>query len=230
MRTLLYTGFDEPYEKLAGITVPRMMEYAKRHGMDFICHHSYPLINVPNGIYWTGVCGALKAFEDGYDRAIYLDVDQLVTNFETKIPPWQNGFHASKDWGEDAVHHWQFSMCGFVAFNSTEELFRQCLDLEPEWRDKPFPEQGPMQYVASAAFEDGPHILNRAPELKAFAKSIAYKGPVILHPRKVFNCVPDQVCPGAVPEPWAPGDWCAHLTMVDIPRRIQIAKEILGQL
>jgi hypothetical protein len=224
MKTLLYTGFDEPYERLAGITVPRMMEYAKRHGMDFMCHHSYPLINVPNGIYWTGVCGALKAFEDGYDRAIYLDVDQLVTNMEAEPIETTRGFHASKDWGSDAVDPWHFSMCGFIVHPSCNPLFRTVLESEPEWRDKPFPEQGPMQWYVQRLIDDLPHMMAMRENKEK------YEGLINFHGRKVFNCVPDQVCPGAVPEPWAPGDWCAHLTMVDISRRIEIAKEILGTL
>lgn len=217
MRTLLYTGFDEPYEKLAGITVPRMMEYAKRHGMDFICHRSYPLINVPNGIYWTGVCGALKAFEDGYDRAIYLDVDQLITNFDFSIdkhwPQVVGGIHVCQDWGEDAVDGSHFSACGIISHPDCHRLLKEVLAIEPEWRDKPFPEQAPLR-----------HVLNR--EYKSNPKS-----KIFYWKRSPMNCVPDAVCPGNVPDPWTKSSWwCAHLTMVDIPRRIQIAKEILGKL
>jgi len=207
-RVLLYTGHDAAYAPLAAITVPRMAEYAERHGMDFTCY-TEPLIDVPNGIYWTGVCGALKAFKDGYDRAIYLDVDQLVTNMDYKIKVNNFGFHASKDWGEDAVEPWHFSMCGFVAYRKDmAPLFEYVLDLEPKWRDKPFPEQGPMQDYIS---RDASDLFQ-------------------LHPRKVFNCVPDQVCPGKVPEPWKPGDFAAHITMCELPRRIEIANEILSSL
>lgn len=207
MKTLLYTGHDDAYAPLAAITVPRMHDYAHKHGMDFMLHLK-PIIDVPNGIYWTGVCGALKSFSEGYDAAMYLDVDQLITNFNPVWPPMAGGFHVSKDWGEDATDPFQFSACGFIAYKQDcVGLFRHILALEPEWRDKPFPEQGPMQYAAKR-FSDNVHI----------------------HPRKVFNCVPDQVCPGKVPEPWTKGDWCAHLTMVDLPRRIEIAKEILDSL
>jgi hypothetical protein len=211
MKTLLYTGHDAAYKPLADITVPRMAEYAERHGFDFTCH-TEPLIQVPNGIYWTGVCGALQAFEDGYDRAIYLDVDQLVTNMEFKINPPPFGIHVSKDWGNDAILDEHFSACGIVShMKDSERFMKNVLFLEPAFRDKDFPEQAPLQSV---------YKHQKAAELNI----------VTVHPRKVFNCVPDQVCPGAVPEPWAPGDWCAHLTMVDLARRIEIAKEILSSL
>ncbi len=217
MRTILYTGHDDAYATLAAITVPRMAEYAAKHGMDFQCH-TEPLIDVPNGIYWTGVCGALKAFEDGYDRAIYLDVDQLITNQTCELIDRSSGFHASKDWGSDATEPWHFSMCGFVASRDTISLLNKVLSMEPEWRDKPFPEQGPMQDVVKA-FTSG---------LVMKPNSEGYTGLINIHPRKVFNCVPDQVCPGNVPEPWTKGDFAAHITMVPLEKRIEIAKEILN--
>lgn len=223
MKTLLYTGHDASYSKLADITVPRMAEYADRHGFDFICH-TEPLIDVPNGIYWTGVCGALKAFDEGYERAIYLDVDQLVTNMGHRILDTNRGFHASKDWGSDAVEPWHFSMCGFISHFSGGVLLSTALQSELDWREKPFPEQGPMQWYVQKLMGEVPYLINTG------ASGEMITGMVNIHPRKVFNCVPDQVCPGAVPEPWAPGDWCAHLTMVDLPRRIEIAKEILARL
>jgi hypothetical protein len=219
MKTLLYTGHDNAYSKLAAITVPRMAEYAECHGMDFTCH-TEPLINVPNGIYWTGVCGALKAFEEGYERAIYLDVDQFVTNMEFKIQDWQFGFHASKDWGEDAIDPWHFSMCGFVVYSGADGILRMVLDKEPEYRDKPFPEQLPMQDVVKMV-TDGQPRYHRIDGDNALIQ---------IHPRKVFNCVPDQVCPGKVPEPWAKGDWCAHLTMLPLDGRVSLARQILNEI
>lgn len=206
MKTILYTGHDATYAALAAITVPRIAQYAERHGYDFHCS-TEPLLDVPNGIYWTGVCGALKAFDDGYERAIYLDVDQLITNYSSVLPDWGFGFHASKDWGEDAVEPWQFSMCGFVAHPDSVSLLRKAVSMEPEWRDRPFPEQNTVQEIA-----------------KNFTDMVT------VHPRKLFNAVPDAVCPGKVPEPWVNGDWCAHLTMLPIDERVKLAKEIVATL
>jgi len=216
MRTILYTGHDEAYKPLANITVPLMAEYAEHNGMDFTCYDK-PLIDVPNGIYWTGVCGALKAFEEGYDRVMYLDVDQLITN--KSIPPkGKIGFHVSKDWGTDATEPWHFSMCGFVAFKDMESFFKSILDDEPEWRDRPFPEQGTVQWWVKELIGTAPNLVHNAEK---------YEGLINIHPRKVFNCVPDQVCPGNVPEKWEVGDFAAHLTMKPLSERISIAYEIL---
>ncbi len=213
MRTLLYTGHDATYKPLADITVPRMAEYAERRGMDFTCY-SEPLIDVPHGIYWTGVCGALKAFREGYDSVMYLDVDQLITNYNSVWPPMAGAVHISRDWGNDAESLEQFSACGFISYYGPESLlyFNSVLNLEPEFRDKPFPEQAPMQHVHEKFMREAKQRL------------------VTVWPRRVFNCVPDEVSPGNVPEPWAPGDFAAHITMVDLNRRIEIAKEILSKL
>lgn len=233
MRTILYTGHDEAYKPLAKITVPRMAEYAEHHGMDFTCYDK-PLIDVPNGIYWTGVCGALKAFEEGYDRAIYLDVDQLITNMDYSVPNiWTYGFHASKDWGNDATNEWNFSMCGFVTFKTGKGIFETALSVEPHYRDKPFPEQLPMQEMAKINMQqrdDFNHYVETSGYKPLFKSPKDSQWLWTIHPRKVFNCVPYQVCPGNVPEPWSKGDFAAHLTMVDLPRRIEIANEILASL
>lgn len=218
MKTLLYTGHDSAYAKLAAITVPRMLEYAKRHSMDFSCFtpggYMDPIPDVPNGIYWIGVCGALTAFEDGYDRAIYLDVDQLVTNMDynitDKMTNFRHGFHVPKDWGTDAVEEHDFSACCLITHQDCVELLNEILSLEPEWRDKPFAEQGPMRHVLKARMTD-------------------ISQPIYFHDR-TWNKVPDVICPGKVPEPWKPGDFAAHITMADLTRRIEIANEILSSL
>lgn len=210
MKTLLYTGFDAAYKPLADITVPRMREYAIRHGIDFTCAMS-PLIDVPNGIYWTGVCGALEAFKVGYDRAIYLDVDQLITNMDFSLADYmanfQHGFHVWRDWGSDSKSEHDFSACSIITHTDCVNLLKEILSVEPEWRDEPFAEQGPMR-----------HILNER------CKDVSE--PIYFHDR-TLNKVPDAVSPGNIPEPWRPDDMSAHITMVDLTRRVEIATEIL---
>ena len=202
MKTILFTGYDGGYQQLADLTVPLMKGYAAIHD---IAYHiwNYPPRDL--NIYWTGVARGLYLLKD-YERVIYLDVDQMITNPErppTVSPAY--GFWASKDWGTDAVEPWQFSACGWVAHQDCIPMFEEVLAMEPDWRDKPFQEQGPWQ-----------EWVKNKPE-GAF---------INIWPRRMFNAVPDLVCPGQVPEPWQPGDWCAHLTMVGIQRRIEIFHEI----
>jgi hypothetical protein len=196
-----------------------MMAYCERHGYDFRLFKK-PHLDVPDGIYWSSVTGSLEALEEGYDRVVSLDVDQVVTNYDFVLPDWKRGFHASKDWGEDAVEPWQFSACGFVVHQDCIPFLKEVISLEPESRGKPFPEQAPMQHVIRKNTEGLTLLPNKEGLIGMFN----------IHERRLFNAVPDAVCPGKVPEPWQTGDFAAHITMCDLPRRIEIAKEILGKL
>lgn len=232
MKTLLYTGYNDAYARLAKITVPRMDEYAARHGLEFLCHREGDIadsISPNEGIYWLKFEKALKLFSRGYDRLIWLDVDQLITNMGVKLPETTRGLHLPKDWGHDAVEPWHFSVCGFIAHPDAVPLFQRAIALEPRHRGKPFPEQEPMREVVK-------DIMDNAGEAREhFGDQMKYYLPTLdgminLHGRTPFNCVPEEVCPGKVPEPWAKGDLACHITMVDLPRRVEIAKEILARL
>ena len=48
--------------------------------------------------------------------------------------------------------------------------------------------------------------------------------------RNVFCAVPDEVSPGNVVEPWQPGDFAAHLTMLPIAERVELFHEIMGRV
>lgn len=210
MKTVLFTGYDKPYQPLADITVPLMAHYAVKQGIEFaVWDHAPEGLN----IYWTGVARGLQLLKE-FDRILYLDVDQLITNPERDFSDVliSQGFHASQDWGEDATEPWHFSMCGFVAHQDCVPLFESAIQIEPEWSDKPFPEQGPMQWLRQKRDERHPNLV------------------MATHDRRIFNAVPNEVCPGQVPEPWERGDFAAHLTMVDLPRRIEIFHELQAQL
>lgn len=215
MRTLMLTGHDKAYAPLARLTVPLMFRYATLWDLDFECR-TEPYEDVPNGIYWVGLHGAIEALRSGYDRVFYLDVDQAVTNAQWEPPPWPSGLHVSKDWGNDAVEPWHFSTCGFIAHQDSLPLLYEVATMEPAWRDKPFPFQGPLRDA----------VRRKVDGLKLKPDPIATVGMINVHPRKMFNCVPFQVCPGSVPEPWEPGDFCAHLTMLPLAGRVKLFHEL----
>lgn len=221
MKTLLFTGCDAAMKPLGDLTLPRMKQYAEARGWEFVCS-KVAILDVPNGIYWTGVAGARNTLTySQFDRVIYLDCDQMVTNFDFELPKWDAGFHVSRDWGMDATEPWHFSACGFVAHKDTLLLFEETLSMEPEWRDKSFPEQGPLREVIRKRIDGLPMVPTGNYEGQAF---------INIHPRRVFNAVPDEVCPGNVPEPWQPGDWCCHLTMLPIDARVNLFHEIASRL
>lgn len=199
LRTLLFTGFNEAYRPLAELTVPLMQAYAKRHEFEFIAVDDPP--KIPNGVYWIGVGNAHAALTSGFDRAIYLDVDQIITNPDVVLDFGDHGFHVSRDWGVDAAPG-DFSMAGFIAHRDSIPLLSECMKVEPEWRNKPFPEQGPMRHLASL-----------------------YLSPLQIHPRRVFNAVPIEVHPSVV-DGWQIGDFCCHLTMLPFDERIALFHKI----
>jgi len=209
MRICLYTGFNKDYAELAKLTIPRMVACAARHRIDFREFHE-----PPGGlsIYWTGVCRGLELFDLGYNYVIYLDADQLITT-PAKFPLFGSGFHIGRDWGTDATDPLHVSACGFQCDWAAAPILQHALDLESEWSDEAFPEQAQLREALAIA-TSGPR---------------AVKEGITLHPRRVYGSVPDAVAPGNVPEPWQPGDFAAHLTMVPMDRRIELAKELIAQ-
>jgi hypothetical protein len=194
-----------------------MAHYASRHGYGFDCYKDYSLpvnllpMDVPNRIYWTGVAGALAKLRSGhYDRVIWLDCDQMITNpeFEIGLPGF--GFRVSQDWGADAVEPWHFSACGFIAHKDCIEFLEAVLQSEPEWRERPFPEQAPLRNNAMIRMKN------------------AISPTIHVHPRRYFNAVPKEIDP-TVQEPWQPGDFAAHLTNLPLEKRIELFHEIKRQ-
>lgn len=215
MNTVLYTGFDNAYRELSEITVPRMAHYAARSGMEFRAFAEEP---VGMDIYWTGMARGLELFNQGFAGVMYLDVDQLITNFGAVWPPVTSGIHFSKDWGNDAVEPWHFSACGFVAYRDSIPFFERVLEMYQDYVGKDFPEQAPMREVVKMWTEGVPLVPKKPGD--------PYSGLINIHPRRVFNAVPDEISPGNIPEPWQPGDFSAHLTMAPMEKRIEIAKRM----
>jgi len=152
MKSILFTGYDALYEDLADLTVPRMTGFASWNNM----HRAIFTVPPPGlNIYWTGVARGLELLREGYDRVMYLDVDQLITNPDNApIIGADYGLWISQDWGEDATEPWHFSACGWYAHKDCIPMFQAVLALEPEWRDKPFQEQGPWQAVVRMMLKD----------------------------------------------------------------------------
>ena len=221
MSTILYTAYDEKYKPLAQLTVPLMSEYAKRHDLDF--DRGGSALNTQDGIYWTKFVRALEHLRH-YERVIWLDADQMITNQDfpitdtTFLPKF--GFHVSKDWGFDAVEPWHFSVCGFVAHRDCIPLFEEVLTMEPGSRGKPFPEQEPMRQVVRKRIEGVP-LKDMGP-----GDELRWNAGINIHPSRFLNAVPNAVCPGKVVDPWMAGDFAAHLTMLEIPKRIELFHEI----
>jgi hypothetical protein len=205
VRTLLYTAYDDGYRELGDLTAGRMHQYASRHGWDFRCYRQ-PLLDIPLGIYWSQIIGCLRNLEERrYERVIWLDCDQVVTNMDFELPELPHGINVSRDWGTDATEPWQFSVCGIVADGDAIYPLREASGLYQDYKDKPFPGQAPLQEVKRNTIH-----------------------PIHVQPRRLLNAVPTFVMPTA-PEPWQPGDWCAHLTNVPVNERMVHYRRIMAE-
>lgn len=204
MKTLLLTAFCNKMMPLGRITAPLMLDYAAIHRMDFKCVRNFPK-GIPG--YWQKLPSTIQAFDEGYDRVIWLDIDQVITN-PYYVPPFETGFHASMDWGADATDKTHFSMCGYVACRNSKRLFDWIIDHQEEYVNGEFPDQKPMRQLATLE---------------------EYKPIFTIHPRRVFNSVPKEVHKSVV-EPWENGDWLCHVTMLPVEDRVNIVRTIRDQV
>lgn len=200
---LLLTAYNNHQAPLGELTIPLMEQYAKRHRLGFRCVR-FEEPNVKEA-YWKKITLTLQAFDEGFDRVFWLDADQMITNMEAE-PPYlyithdeeTTYFTASRDWGNDAKQE-DFSMCGWLLDSEGRHLFEKVNARHDECINGAFPEQTPMREECA---ED---------EAKNNRETRIW-----IQGRRVFNAVPDEVSPGNIPEPWQPGDFAAHLTMLPI--------------
>lgn len=216
MTTLLLTAYDSAMAPIGDLTSPLMLAYANRHGFDFHCSRVFGnRIETESEPYWQKIWDIKMLMNRGnpcgklYDRLMWLDADQMVTNPDW-TPPWTSGFHASLDWGVDAVDDNHFSACGFVVCADSLNVIYATAAKHEEFEGVPFPEQAAMRrfreygdYSIKKSLQENMHI----------------------HPRRVFNAVPTEICEDA-PEPWQLGDFCCHLTHLDVHSRVEVFYKI----
>lgn len=209
-RTLLLTAYDPAMAPIGDLTSPLMLAYANRHGYDFHCTRQFEIGVEP---YWQKIWD-IRTFTTcsnpirmGYDRILWLDCDQVITNPDW-TPPWESGFHASLDWGIDAVTDNHFSACGFLICRDAFGIMSTVAEKHYLFREREFPEQ--------AALRDIRENMPRERQL------------MFVHDRRVFNAVPKEICAEA-PDPWQKGDFCAHLTHIEPEKRAELFHEIRRQ-
>ncbi len=201
---LLLTGYNDHQAPLGDLTAPLMESYAKRHRLGFRCVR---FAATGKEAYWQKIIETLRAFDEGFDRVFWLDADQAITNMDVK---WESAklheyLMVSQDWGSDA-DRFDFSMCGYIASHRTRDLFEWVNERHDDFINGDFPEQTPMRMICKEQ--------DRA----------------ALASRRDLNAVPDEVSPGNVVEPWQPGDFAAHLTMLPIDERVALFHKIMARI
>jgi hypothetical protein len=197
MSTLVLTGYNDDYKALGDLTSPLMQQYASRHGYDFKCFRTSA-----QGVAasWLKIPETRRALMH-YERVIWIDADMVITNPEVTFQH-HVGIHLSRDWGEDADSDSCFSCGAFMACQTALPMLEKLARKADEFIAKNDMEQNAMRELA----KQYPHLF-------------------FVHPRRTFNAVHPAVHQTVV-DPWQPGDFAAHLTMMPLERRIELFHEI----
>lgn len=225
MRLLVLTGCDYAMLELAEITMETHADLASAMGAGFrrIMPFEYGTDTHPS---WQKLRFVQQAFEDGYDRVLWLDADTVVTNnYCPKLSDCTAGttgttdggecLTVSKDWGvpESGMESVYFSMGNFIWRNTQagRRLLTAALNLQPKHGNSPLWEQSAIQQIC---MDGGPE-----------------KHGVLILPRRAFNSVPKHPLVPAV-EPWEDGDFLCHMTAMPHEDRIPYALEAVraGQI
>lgn len=121
MNICIATLFNEDYKKIASITTPNMLEYARAHNYDFISSmRSYD--DRPTS--WHKIPFIFNLF-DTYDWVLWLDTDVLFVDFSYKLEEFIDDSY-------DSVIGWSHQIEPGVWFikssDSMKQLFRLAYD------------------------------------------------------------------------------------------------------
>lgn len=205
MSRLLLTGYDDAMQSIGDLTAPLMRDYAHRHGLDFRCIRGFDADTAPS---WQKIKHIRQAYRDGYEAVLWLDADTLITDPKRKPPLEFFGLHVSLDWGADACPT-DFSLGNFLAGADTDPLWAEAEKRADRFGNGSYWEQGCVREM----FHELPWVAEM----------------VYIYARRFWNAVPGQVHPSVV-DPWEPGDWLCHLTMLSMPRRVELFHEISREI
>lgn len=199
----LLTGYDTKQQDIGVATLETKCMWARKVGIPL------NVSSLPGRFHPSfNKLEAVYSLLDHYDSVIWMDADVLVTNMNGQPPMPTAGFHASRDWAEDSKEEkYNFSCGAFLATRSARGMIRRAILKGEKWGNTPLWDQGALRQVAESA-----------------------KAGVIMHDRRVFNAVPEEVAPGRVLEPWQPGDWLCHITEVPQERKLEIFDRIYHQI
>lgn len=78
----IVTLFDKNYEKVAEISIPNKIKYAKKHGYDFLYYNKS--IDLSRPPQWSKVKAIEYTLHD-YDWVWWIDIDALIMEFDVKL-------------------------------------------------------------------------------------------------------------------------------------------------
>lgn len=96
MKIAITTAWDETYDPIVQITLPRMAEYCTRRGYDLRAYPNRFTLD-PSDLFVYGDRCKLQIYKDLYeekkwDAIVWLDIDCLITNPGKSIDHWAESF------------------------------------------------------------------------------------------------------------------------------------------
>lgn len=201
-QTLVLTAYDDAFAPLGDITTPLIDRYATKHRYDYRLRRTKPYGMPP--LWWKLVL-VREALRE-YERVFWLDADMLITNPDFSPDNLTAGISLSRDWGADAVNESHFSCGAYLACHDALDVFDWAEHYASRFRTSLFGDQDALRYLFETPLRRHFQIL----------------------PRRALNAVPQEIHPSVV-EPWQPGDFAAHLTMIPLAERVTLAHKLLEQ-
>lgn len=203
MKGLVLAAYDDAMAPIGDLTAPLMDEYARRHYLDFRCIRDFDPEILP---YWQSVREVRAALAEGRPFVLWIDADAIITNPARFPRGRKSGLHLSRDWGADASET-DFSCGNYLAWADSEPLWA-----ELEARYERFADNG---------------LFEQSCLREMYAELPWVRDLVHVHRRRTYNAVPIEVHE-TVQEPWQPGDWLCHLTMMSMPERVALFHRMRG--
>jgi hypothetical protein len=223
-RTLILTGYtdfirpvdsiDNTMEEVFDLTLPSKIQYAKKHGYDFLAMRSFGS-DKTNKYKDTdiGFLRAMRTFEmlDYYDTVMWIDADSLITNLNYKIEdflfPENYVFYASYDWLGTST----LSGGNFVIQNNeyTKDFLKDFYDFSKHYNE----EQTTLNSMYFNLINKNyikileHKFLGSVPSIEDYTPSVWGKRP-------------------SPPHPWTPESFLVHLTGIGNKDRLNILSTI----
>lgn len=200
MKTLVLTAHNDAFKPIGDLTTPLMERYAERHNYDFRLRRTRPIEwQVAHISFWRLLL--VQQALESYERVLWLDADQVITNPAIRPPDSDLGLHLSQDYMPFDRHAGHVACGAYLACRSALPVFDWCLGRMNEWPD--------AKMAIRTAYEIFGHHF-------------------FVYGRHRFNAVPLEISQQVV-EPWHKGDFLCHLTHVPMERKVELFPRIMEQ-
>ena len=242
-RVLICTSYPTAWGELAAVTGHTHRTWAQRHGYDYradCSERTWPIVTALRGSTPTGrmpigsfikldlllyyldaaLCG------ETYDWVMWLDSDQLITNYDVPITQWTEGlvpYTVARDGtttGKDVIMPYDFN-----GNNSTTIIARNT-DLAYNYLYASNDAGRTIFLTHDWAEMEAMLRFRLAPPYTGIVQTYSAKELCALHPGE-YRPLPDR---RTAAYEWAPGDFSVHLAALPMPRRLELARQYVKTL